>query len=214
MSGSPRELPVPPLKDNNERTPPRYIYNGTSMNPLFHAGQVLYVHPTARELSVGDIIVFNDPINKVNVVHRIVAISDNHLITRGDNNSLDDPVPVQFSQVLGKVQTAEDNTAFKKVRGGRIGLWGSIIGRMLRGINHWGTHNLGFPYRALRRSRIMQHLWRPVIVKIHVQTNEGSFLIKYIYKHHTVAIWDPLQQQFTCSKPFDLVLFPPDEKAK
>ncbi len=94
------------------------------MNPTFHDGHLLYVRPNVRDLSVGDVIVYQDPINKVNVVHRIVAVSEQGLITRGDNNPYDDPDPILIDQVVGKVDTAEDNRA---LRGCKVG--GSVCGK-------------------------------------------------------------------------------------
>ncbi len=214
MSISPPETPYDSLKDENKSTGTCYIYNGISMNPTLHDGHLLYIRPNVRNLTVGDVIVYEDLVKKMNVVHRIVAISDQGLITRGDNNPVDDPLPVLMSQVLGKVQSAENGSAIKEVRGGCIGLWEAKLKRMLRALSNKGTFYFGFPYRALRNSRLFVHLWHPVIVKVHVQTNEGSYLIKYIHKHRTVAVWSPVQRRFNCSKPFDLVLFPPNEKVK
>jgi signal peptidase I len=190
-----------------------YRYNGSSMNPTFHDGHLLYIRPDIQDLVVGDVIVYRDLVRKVNIVHRIVSISDHHLITRGDNNPYDDPDPVQLEQVLGKVETMEDNLAVKTVQGGQMGLWGTKLVKILRSLFQRGSLIYGYPYRLLRQSGLMGRFWRPVIVKVHVQINEGSFLIKYIHNHRTVAVWDPLQRQFNCSKPYDLVLFPPDEKA-
>ena len=188
----------------------RYIYNGASMNPTFRAGSILYVRPQARELAVGDVIVYSDSDTKDNIVHRVVAVRGEQVITRGDHNPANDLSPVQSAQILGKVERLHDGVTDRVVRGGQMGLWQVQFRRVLRSFGRLSRQALGMPYRLLRRSRIVGRFWNPAFTKVSLQES-GIHCIKYIYRQRTVAIWYPSQGQFECRKPYDLVLQPPDE---
>lgn len=81
-----------------------------SMAPKYAPGTFLVVKPAAfDELKYGDIITFQLASGRPDVVsHRIVGFGATQagaktLITKGDNNSLNDPSPVQEVQVKGKL---------------------------------------------------------------------------------------------------------------
>ena len=72
-----------------------------SMEPTFYKGDLIVskgVPPGTLE--VGDVIVYNNPIRGIDVVHRIVDIEERghhiYFITKGDNN-LTNPEPDQVS---------------------------------------------------------------------------------------------------------------------
>lgn len=78
-----------------------------SMDPVLEENNiVLEVTPQSpAELHVGDIIIYQSGDSRI--IHRIVDIGYDtegwYAITKGDNNSLPDPVKVRFVQVLGVV---------------------------------------------------------------------------------------------------------------
>jgi signal peptidase I len=68
------------------------LFQGTSMEPTVHEGDLLIIsHLDKENLKVGMIIDF-EAADGVKVLHRIVAIKENGcFITRGDNNPGNDP---------------------------------------------------------------------------------------------------------------------------
>ena len=83
-----------------------WMGEGKSMEPTFHAGDFIITRDVpASELKPGDVILFDN--GERHVMHRIVSVAlpengDAVLITRGDNNPVDDP-PVAASAVVGKL---------------------------------------------------------------------------------------------------------------
>ena len=73
-----------------------------SMEPELSVGDLLIV-VESTDYEVDDIIVFQD--GRTAVTHRIVSISEDEVITRGDANNTDDS-PILYSQIKGKVVIA------------------------------------------------------------------------------------------------------------
>jgi hypothetical protein len=192
-----------------------FIYRGRSMTPTFRAGHFLYVRPTARDITPGDVIVFLHPSQNGYVVHRVVSATDGGWITRGDNNTCDDDRLVAADQVIGRVEMVEEQGRRRRVRGGRGALVSAKIGRYLLQWIRRLRRVLGNPYRVLRRSetmrRILARLFAPRFEYLSLQTCQGT-LVKVIHHGKVVARWYPNANRFECDKPYDLVIPRPDEK--
>jgi signal peptidase len=87
-----------------------YTVLTNSMAPKYSPGTFLVVKPAAfSELKYGDIVTFQLESGKPGVeTHRIVGFSatqagEKTLITKGDNNDVNDPNPVRELQVKGKL---------------------------------------------------------------------------------------------------------------
>ncbi|MEM1623538.1 MAG: signal peptidase I [Sulfolobales archaeon] len=78
------------------------VVEGTSMEPTLQSGDLVIVikRVSAENINVGDIIVYRR--GGTLVIHRVLRIENDTLITKGDNNWLPDP-PVRFQSVIGKV---------------------------------------------------------------------------------------------------------------
>lgn len=187
----------------------KFVYNGSSMKPTFKPGQLLYIQPEARDVEIGDVIVYKGQIDSRNIVHRVVSVSANGFLTRGDNNKGLDPYLVERHQVLGKVERFEKQGKSKPVIGGQRGLWMAKAQWALLRLDVWFRKIFWKPYFLLRASGVVSRLWRPSISIMNLQTESGT-LVKYIYKQRTVAVWDASQQKFDCRKPFDLVIPRPE----
>lgn len=92
-----------------------------SMSPTFKSGDMIIVKQTdLYDLKVDDVITFYTIIdsNRVKNSHRIVEIKEEDgvrsFITRGDNNSIDDEIPVYASDIIGRW------TGFKLAGGGKV----------------------------------------------------------------------------------------------
>lgn len=82
-----------------------------SMYPFFMQGDLVLTKKTdTKELKAGDIIIFERPGYKENIIlHRIKEIKGDEFITKGDNNAVEDPSPVSSEQVIGKYVRKYEN---------------------------------------------------------------------------------------------------------
>ena len=185
-----------------------FIYRGSSMTPTFRTGQLLYVCPTACDITPGDVVVFADPSKKDYVVHRVVSTTDAGLVTRGDNNSRYD-LPVVLDQVIGRVEVLEDQGCLKPVQGGDQGLWSARIRWGVRRVGGWLRRAFRMPYRALRHldlvHRALNRLFFRRFKVVRLQTSDGLLFI-VTHKQRILARWWPQQGRFECKKPYDLVI--------
>ena len=96
---------------------------GPSMNPTLKPGDGLdlYTYSDPAEICVGDVIVYPHPSRTVDVVHRIIEIRRDGVITRGDNNNKIDPYTVGFEDIIGKVFAAKRKDRLIPVKGGKTG---------------------------------------------------------------------------------------------
>jgi signal peptidase I len=190
------------------------FYRGDSMRGTFHLGDRLLIEPVLfADIQLGDVIVYrgtNGQGNAEEVVHRVVAITEDGLITRGDNNRRHDFSPVQRDQIIGKVVEMENGGRKQAVVDGSKGLRRAKLRWAILRLDRVVRLLFQFPYHLLRNSQIVPKLWRPVITEIHLKTDCGP-LVKYIYKQRTVAVWDASQKRFDCRKPFALVIPNPEE---
>lgn len=95
-----------------------------SMIPTFIPGDLLTVVPYAEKtIRAGDVIVFTPPGDVGYSTHRIIKVSGDGVITRGDNirNHID-PWILNPKDILGFVAYTERNGRKRRVFGGRMGL--------------------------------------------------------------------------------------------
>ena len=81
----------------------RYVVTkGTSMEPLFHSGDLAIVRPTGQ-YKVGDIVAYWSTLLHTVALHRIIAIHGDRYTFKGDNNHFIDPTHPTRSLLLGKL---------------------------------------------------------------------------------------------------------------
>jgi signal peptidase len=97
------------------------------MEPEIPVGSAIYVSAVEPEtLETGDVIVFNTGRSEVPVAHRVVENRRDagEVVTKGDANEHDDPNPVPYANILGKVR-------FHLPRIGKaLTLLGSVTGKL------------------------------------------------------------------------------------
>lgn len=74
-----------------------------SMEPTFPVGSIIYYHKCDFEkLEVGDAVTFKA--EDALVTHRITTVNgiSRTVVTKGDNNTTEDPVPVEENEIVGK----------------------------------------------------------------------------------------------------------------
>jgi signal peptidase I len=99
------------------------LYFGPSMNPTLRPGDDLVIAPCAgREVRVGDVVVFAHPHNPgERVVHRVAAVEEKGLRTRGDNCPAADPWLVEPDSIIGYVAAVRRGGRTLPVRHGVMG---------------------------------------------------------------------------------------------
>ena len=99
--------------------------SGPSMYPTLRNGDglVLEKFKSFDEIIVGDIITYPhpDPAKSFDVVHRIIKIEEEGVITRGDNNNKVDPYLVRFEDIKGKVNAVKRNNKVVNLKNGSLG---------------------------------------------------------------------------------------------
>ncbi len=189
------------------------FYHGHSMAGTFQPGDCLKIVSTTIELVVpGDVIVFEKKGREDEIVHRVIALQDGSMVTRGDNNRQVDLEPVTRLTLIGKVASYERDGETRLVNGGQLGLLQVGFQRLSRRGSRFFRRIVGVPYRWLRRSRLVKLIWKPKFTQIRLETPNGK-VVKYIYRRRTVAVWRAHNNSFEIRKPYDLVLHrtkPPD----
>lgn len=74
-----------------------------SMNPTIEKGDLVLMQKIYVKPEIGDIITFKVPDVELPVTHRIISISGNEMITRGDANPNEDSWRITRSNILGKI---------------------------------------------------------------------------------------------------------------
>lgn len=85
--------------------------SGISMHPTYKRSDVLYVRKIEKAPLIGDVICFFA--YNHHVIHRVIAIEGDYVITKGDNNRYADP-PVYYKDILGKVIEENENIKVQK----------------------------------------------------------------------------------------------------
>jgi len=85
----------------------KVFYRGISMNPLMWPGDTLLVVPCdPQTIYPGDVVLFRDP-HRGQVVHRVMAINSQGVITKGDNMPDVDDRILAPQEILGRVTAVQ-----------------------------------------------------------------------------------------------------------
>jgi signal peptidase len=89
---------------------PLAVVMSGSMKPTLEPGDLILVQKVdPMNLKVGDIIVFEVPWSSTPIVHRVVAIEDGKIFTKGDSNLYPDPGYRSPEDIYGKVIEVSGN---------------------------------------------------------------------------------------------------------
>jgi len=176
------------------------------MKGIFLQGDFLYIHDIdLKNFSKGDVVAFRNSIKDNLVVHRVVKISKNNLTTKGDNNPFVDPLPVERSNLVGKVDKFERRGKEYKVKGGLSGLYIAEVKFSFRRFIFWLYKKITSlsPIRFLGRLLLNSNLEK--IMKIKINSADG-IVIKWVLKGKMIAQKGPEKNYFYIKKPFDLII--------
>ncbi len=193
------------------------FYRGHSMLGTFRVGdQLIITAASFASIRSWEVVIFRSIVHtqtQREVVHRVVAVTPNGLLTQGDNNPHIDRLPLTEERLLGRVTQCIRDGRVYPVRGG---FWGIIHLRSLHAMN-FIRHligsilrlTVGWLYRWLRNSGLVARFWRLTILRLVVNTRNGP-MVKYIHGHRTVAKWRPGYGRFWACRPYDLLIQPPE----
>ena len=142
------------------------------------------------------------------IVHRVVAVSPEGLVTRGDANPSPDEGSVTPDRLEGRVVALERCGTIRPVACGRSGLLRAALARSGARIARPARRIASVPYGLLRASGLVRRLWHPEVRALTVATPQGA-LVKFLHGTRTVARWWPASGRFECTKPYDLVITRP-----
>ena len=100
----------------------RFRAAGDSMHPIIRGDDYLHVSP-AQTFRRGDVVLMLA--SRGLTAHRVVELSENTLVTRGDNIAEND-APIDRTRVLGVVTHAERNGRKRRVRSIALSLYLAI----------------------------------------------------------------------------------------
>jgi len=84
----------------NTDTPVVAVFSN-SMVPTYNKGDLIFVQGVDH-VDVGDIIVFESGVYRYPIIHRVVAVENGAITTKGDNNIGEDPWKTSIGEVHGK----------------------------------------------------------------------------------------------------------------
>jgi len=94
------------IKENVEKTTTYIVHvNGKSMEPLInHDDECLCLFE--NDYKIGDVVAFYIPYNRqIELIsHRIIKENADGIITKGDNNNIEDPFTIKQEQIFCKIQ--------------------------------------------------------------------------------------------------------------
>jgi signal peptidase len=81
-----------------------YIILSASMEPTIPTGSLVYVNTKDTQVSEGDIVTFflSNGTDEINVTHRVEKITEEGIVTKGDNNDVEDLNLLIPDRVIGK----------------------------------------------------------------------------------------------------------------
>ncbi|MCX9082449.1 MAG: signal peptidase I [Candidatus Methanoperedens sp.] len=85
-----------------------------SMNPMIQKGDMVLMQKIFIKPEIGDIITFEVPNVELPVTHRIISISGNEIMTRGDANPNEDSWRITKSNILGEIVVISANPVIIK----------------------------------------------------------------------------------------------------
>ena len=182
-------------------------YVGGSMQPTFREGDELLMIPLGETLpQKGDVIAFILPGEERTIVHRVEAVRDGGIRTRGDASPSPDPWILLPSAIRGRVEFVRGDRGFRRVRNGRAGVLvvhGVSFRRQVRAL---AAPVLNPVYRALTSSRHLNRLGRALPTRLIVyQRKQGPEYQLQLFGI-TIGRCLPGRKRWRIRTPFRLVV--------
>ena len=208
---NPAHQPMPELLDpETPKEIPRavhYIYRGTSMNPTFYEPELLTVYPykNIEKPLKGDVICYHTEGKAEHVVHRVIAVKDDEIRTRGDNSRNPDQYTLTAADITGRVVSSSRNGKKRLIYGGTAGIINMQINRISRDVNRLMTRLLRKIYHGLADTGLLRRI-KPagLCFKVVVFSRFSLRYPKLIMNGRTVGNFDFRKGCWTIKRPYRL----------
>lgn len=203
----------------------RIVYTGPSMNPTLREPDFLWVEPYGdRRVRAGDVVCFESPEHKTNVVHRVISVRPRSPVTglrssvsgppspvairtRGDNNPLPDTRVLAFNDLIGRVVAAQRGPRVRPVPGGCAGQAIAWSVRLQKPIGRILVRVISGAYQALARSAPLYFLLpvglRPRLVCF---SGRDAPVFKLLIGGRTVGHYDYRFNRWQIRRPLRLII--------
>ncbi len=185
-------------------------FTGCSMKPTLVEGDLVEVRPYKQNMvKIGDIIYYQLPTaSKMNAtIHRVVRITPQGVIARGDHNSHDDADPIPFEFIFGQVTAVWRGSRRRKLAGGYKGVAYCKFHQSLLVCGRVFLPILRPFYRMLVRSEIIAGClpWRfqPKIVEF---SDGDKTHLQFVWRKRVIGVFDQDAGRWKISPPFHLFL--------
>lgn len=186
-------------------------YIGPSMNPTLTVGDGMMVLPyTDRRIHPGDVVVFRHPVRKHFIVHRVVRSDGQGIHTRGDNNCGIDPLPLQPSQIIGRVVGVTRRNMTWSMAGGWRGQAVAAFARIRRLATSRMTKTLRPVYRALLNSGLLRRFLGRSRLRIFYFSRPKGLEMHLFIGQWPIGRWCADVKEWQIRAPFRLFI---DEKS-
>ena len=132
----------------------QYVYFGTvlsgSMEPIFKKGDLVLMQSMYKEPYVGDIISTSIYGYREPITHRVSAINDNGIRTKGDNNAAQDNWVVKKDKVIGKAVILGGSPVIIRGLGGILVDEAGEFTIMTKMTRDLGTRRLFYQFRSVQ----------------------------------------------------------------
>lgn len=184
------------------------IYSGPSMNPTLSEPDLLEVVPVKKsELKIGDVICYFSPDKGINVVHRIIRLTKDGYITKGDNNLHPDTQEITYENILGKVKTAWKPHNAREIISGRAGYIHHITLQMKK--RTWyqcmrGVHIIK-PVLRICKPVIHQRIYK-IAPRVVIFQNRRNNISKLFYKSAVIGEYNLRTGSWSIAFPYNLII--------
>jgi hypothetical protein len=162
---------------------------GVSMKPTLSWEDIVEVEPCVQ-VRAGDVLLFKSG-DKL-VIHRVVAVRSDGLVTRGDHNNHADACLLAPRDIMGRVVAACRGNQRRRIHGGRRGHLFVLQMRILRSLYRVLYRTLAPGYHWAYRSGITRWLapvWKPIVVSFRQEELGLLSGKKVVGWYHPVSGW-------------------------
>jgi signal peptidase I len=185
-------------------------YHGSSMEPILRHLDLLEISPDpGRSVKPGDIIYFCSPVSEKKIVHRVVRLSADGAVTRGDNNADNDSFTITSQEIIGIVTAAWRNGRRRTVTGGTRGKWVARIDGIVYCFDRTTSRMLHDTYHFLASNGTVRNMLpkslHPRLIEFKQRYTHPSCW-KLMIKSLVVGYYDNRRNQWIIKRPWKLVV--------
>ena len=186
--------------------PKKMVYTGSSMYPALKASDTIHVLLCGgKQIRRGDVIVFPPPGGNDMVVHRVISISGQGLMTRGDNNNNTDPWFVSSDHIAGRVVRAQRGNRLLTIYGGARGLLYASAVRFFCSIDSVISSFLNPAYHRLAKTALFRQ-WLPdgMCMRVFSFNRSDGVEFQLLMAGHVIGRLIPGKGEWFIRRPFRL----------